>query len=143
MIRKLQLILALALMLGLTLTGTAGAAGPTQEECDEGGFDSPAKLISLITNLQKAVKDGDQAAVAALVDYPIMVFQGKSEREIANEAEFIKDYDSIMTQPVRDAVLSFKMKDYLINRQGLSMSDSAGKGTVRLMHNKIYKIEQE
>jgi hypothetical protein len=143
MIQRLQLILALALMLVLTLAGAGRAAGPTQEECDLGGFDSPAKLISLITNLQKAVKNGDKTAVAALADYPIMVSQGKAEREIANQADFIKNYDVIMTKPVRDAVLSFKMKDYFINRRGLVISDGTGKGSVWLMNNKIYKIEQD
>ncbi|MCK9378145.1 MAG: hypothetical protein M0P73_18655 [Syntrophobacterales bacterium] len=143
MIKRLQLISALGLILVLTLAGAGRAAGPTQEECDLGGFDSPAKLISLITNLKKAVKNGDKAAVAALVDYPIVVSQGKSEREIANQADFIKNYDAIMTMPVRDAVLNFKMKDYFINRRGLVMSDNSGKGSVWLINNTIYKIEQD
>ena len=143
MVRRLQLILALALVLVLTLAGAGRAAGPTQEECDLGGFDSPAKLTSLIANLQKAVKSGDKAAVAALVDYPITVKLGGAERDIENQADFIKNYDAIMTKPVRDAVLSFKMKDYFINRQGLTMSDDTGKGSIWLMNNKIYKIEQE
>jgi hypothetical protein len=141
--KHLQLILALGLVLVLTMAGVGRAAGPTQEECDLGGFDSPAKLTSLIANLQKAVKNGDQAAVAALADYPIMVRMGKSEREIANQADFIKNYDAIMTKPVREAVLSFKMKDYFINRRGLVISGDTGKGLVWLMNNKIYKIEQD
>jgi hypothetical protein len=141
--RRLQLILAMGVVLVLTLAGAERAAGPTQEECDLGGFDSPAKLISLITNLKKAVKSGDRAAVGALVDYPITVKLGGAERDIENQADFIKNYDAIMTKPVRDAVLSFKMKDYFINRQGLVMSGDTGKGSVWLMNNKIYKIEQD
>jgi hypothetical protein len=35
------------------------------------------------------------------------------------------------------------MKDYFINRQGLTMSDDTGKGSIWLMNNKIYKIEQD
>lgn len=143
MIKRLQLILALVLVLVLSLAGAGRAAGPTQEECDLGGFDSPAKLISLITNLKKAVKNGDKAAVAALVGYPLIVKQGGADREIKNQADFIKNYDAIMTKPVRDAVLSFKMKDYFINRQGLVMSGDTSKGSVWLMQNEIYKIEQE
>jgi hypothetical protein len=143
MIKRVQLVLALALVLVLSLAGVGLAAGPTQEECDLGGFDSPAKLISLIANLQKAVKNGDKAAVAALVGYPLMVKQGGADREIKNQAEFIKNYDAIMTKPVRDAVLNFKMNDYFINRRGLMMSDDTGKGQIVLMNNKIDQIEQE
>jgi hypothetical protein len=135
--------LAVALVLLLTLAAAGRAAGPTQEECDLGGFDSPAKLISLITNLKQAAKNGDKTAVAALVDYPIVVRMGKAEREIANQTDFIKNYDAIMTKPVRDAVLNFKMKDYFINRRGLAMSDGAGKGRIGLMNNAIFRIEQD
>jgi hypothetical protein len=140
MIRKLQLILALALMLSLTLAGTAGAAGPTKEECALAGFDNPAQLAAMVAKLKKAVENGDKAAVAAMADYPITVMLSGVERDIENQEDFIKNYDGIMDKPVKDAVLHQKLEDIIINRQGAMLTDSTGKGRIWLMNSKIIKV---
>ncbi|MGO9174816.1 MAG: hypothetical protein ACLQED_01535 [Desulfobaccales bacterium] len=140
MVRHLQLILAVAMVLVLTLTGTGGAAGPTKEECALAGFDNPAQLTAMVTKLKKAVENGDQAAVAAMVGYPIPVILGGSERDIENQADFINSYDAIMIEPVREAVLNRKLEDIFINRQGAMLTDNAGKGRLWLMNSEIIKI---
>lgn len=140
MMRRLQLILTLVLVLILTLAGAGRAAGPTKEECALAGFDNPAQLTSLVTKLKKAVENGDKAAVAAMVGYPITVKLGGAEREIENQADFIKNYDAIMTKAVREAVLHQKMEDIFINRQGAMLTDGTGTGRIWLMNSEITKI---
>ena len=143
MIRKVQLILAFALVLVLTLTGTAGAVGPTKEECALAGFDNPAQLAAVVAKLKKALENVDKAAVAAMVDYPITVMLGGVERDIENQEDFIKNYDAIMDKPVQDAVLHQKLEDIFINRQGAMLTDSTGKGRIWLMNSKIIKIVKD
>jgi hypothetical protein len=140
MIRKLQLILAFALVLILTLAGTAGAAGPTKEECALAGFDNPAQLTAMVAKLKKAVENGDKAKVAVLVDYPITVMLSGVERDLENQEDFIKNYDAIMDKPAQDAVLHQKLEEIFINRQGAMLTDSTGKGRIWLMNAKIIKI---
>ncbi len=140
MVRQLQLILALGLVLVLTLAGAGRAAGPTKEECALAGFDNPAQLTAMVTKLKKAVENGDQAAMAATVDYPITVTLGGAERDIENQDDFIKNYDAIMSKPVQEAVLHQKLEDIFINRQGAMLTDGAGQGRIWLMNSKIIKI---
>lgn len=132
MIRRLHLTLALVLVLVLTLAGVGRAAGPTKEECALAGIKNPAQLTSFIANLQKAVKSGDKAAVANMVDYPIEVKLGGAERSIENQADFINNYDAIMIKAVREAVLNQKMTDIFINRKGVMLTDGTGEGRIWL-----------
>ena len=127
-------------ILVLTLAGAGRAAGPTKEECALAGFDNPAQLTSLVTKLKKAVENGDKAAVVAMVGYPITVKLGGAEREIENQADFIKNYDAVMIKAVRDAVLNQKMQDIFINRQGAMLTDGTGAGRIWLMNSEITKI---
>jgi hypothetical protein len=86
------------------------------------------------------VENRDQAAVAAMVDYPITVTMGGAERDIENQDDFIKNYDAIMSKPVQEAVLHQKLEDIFINRQGATLTDGAGQGRIWLMNSKIIKI---
>ncbi len=127
-----RLHLTLALVLVLALAGAARAEAPTPEECALAGIKNPAQLTSFIANLQKAVKNGDKAAVATVVDYPIEVKLGGASRRIEAKAACIENYDAIMTKAVRDAVLTQNMGDIFINRKGVMLTDGAGEGRIWL-----------
>jgi hypothetical protein len=128
--RHLPLLLALALIFALllTLAGAVRAAGPTASECALAGIKNPAQLASFIGLLQKAIKNEDKAAVAAMVEYPLRVETGGTSRTIEDKAAFVEHYDTIMTKVVREAVLGQGLEGLTVNRRGVDL----GEGRVQL-----------
>lgn len=128
-----RLYLTLALILALALTGaTHAAGGPSKKEYASAGINSPAQLTSFIKTLQEAIKKSDKSAVAATVDFPLteVNLNGK-ERSIENKDEFIANYDAIMTEEVKDAVLKVKMKDIYVNDKRVMLPGVGDDGRVR------------
>ena len=76
------------------------------------------KVQQLLTTLQQAVAKHDAATVASLVHYPIKVNPGKKPFTIKNEKAFVKDYDSIITHDIQDAILKQKYENLFVNSQG-------------------------
>lgn len=108
----------LILVLVLVLAGTVGAAGPTKDECALAGIKSPEQLTSFVKNLQKALKNGDKAAVAAMVNYPIEVELNGASVSIEEKTAFIQNYEAILTKEVQTSVLETNVDDIIVNRRG-------------------------
>ncbi|MBI4958345.1 MAG: hypothetical protein HY915_02490 [Desulfovibrio sp.] len=90
---------------GLTVPRTAQAQGPSRSECARVGLKSCEALKVFVASLRKAVAENDKAAVAAMIEYPIEI-QLKNGLEIKDKDQFVKNYDTIMTKAVRDAILT-------------------------------------
>jgi hypothetical protein len=56
--------------------------------------------------LKDAVDRSDREAVANLVAFPLNVRSGEKTRIVVDRIEFLRDYPAIMSEHVRDAVLS-------------------------------------
>lgn len=78
-----------------------------------------ARYQTVIEAYRKAVAEGDKAAVAALVDYPIKVDLGGSMTTIRDPAAFVRDYDRIVTPAIARAIKTQEYSELLVNGQGV------------------------
>jgi hypothetical protein len=115
----------------LVLLGVAAVAvaGPTREpDADVDGMidrlhGDHAQFREVFDRLQAAVAAHDGAAVAALVRFPIEVNFGRARVPVATPAEFIAQYDRIVT-PAIAAVIAQQAWDALfVNAQGVMLGD--------------------
>ena len=100
---RMQAAMALFLFLVMALPLSAGAQGPSKAECVSVGLKSCKPLDDFAFSLRNAVKAEDKDAVAAMVAYPIEI-KVKDGLEIKDKAAFVRNYDSILTKSVRDAI---------------------------------------
>jgi len=110
-----QLLLAFC-CLALALSGPAVAIGA---DYGVAGIDDPQQVTAFVADLQRAVREGDKAAIAALVDYPLKARVEGKTRTIKDKAAFIKDYNAIMTMAVQAAVADQNPAALFANSQGL------------------------
>jgi len=79
-----------------------------------------AKYQSVIEAYKKAVTDGDKAAVAALVNYPLAVTIEGKQTSIPDAMAFVGHYDQIITQAIAN----------VIKAQQYSVLSVSGKGVM-------------
>ncbi len=88
------------------------------------GFDSAKQFTGYFANLKRAVAKGNLDAVAKRVSYPLAVNQANGKRRsILNEKQFLKEYNSIMTSKVRNALASQNVNDVFVNYRGVMIGD--------------------
>lgn len=73
--------------------------------------------------IQTAVADDDGAGLAEWVGYPIDVKLDGKELTIAGTAEFEEQYDSIVTDEIRAAIVDQQWQDLFANYQGVMFGD--------------------
>ena len=79
----------------------------------------PAKFREVMTAFQQDVQAHDASAVASLVSYPIDINpHTKQVLHIRTSADFIAQYDSIITPHIADVVSKQKYEDLFVNYQG-------------------------
>jgi hypothetical protein len=83
------------------------------------GIDNAVEFEETFHLLQDLVSKEDKKAVAEYVAYPIKVMINGTKTELLDEATFIKNYDSIMTKEVIDALLNQKAEDMFVNYKGV------------------------
>ncbi len=118
-------------MVALVLLGAAAhaAAGPTREP--DADVDSMidrlhgdhAPFRDAFDRLQAAVAAHDGAAVAALVRFPIVVTLGRARAPVATPAEFIAQYDRIVTPAIAAVVAQQAWDALFVNAQGVMLGD--------------------
>lgn len=73
--------------------------------------------------LQKWVNDENRKAVARHVKYPLRVNKGGQSRFVDSEKQFLDEYDQIMTEKVRHALLQQDVRDTFVNFQGVMVGN--------------------
>ena len=73
--------------------------------------------------IQKAVADGDKAAFAGWVSYPIDLTVAGKPMTIKDAKHFEEHYDAILTEEIRNAVTSQKWSALFANYQGVMFGD--------------------
>jgi hypothetical protein len=123
--KRLQRILALVSLGAATLA----AAGPLREtDADVDGIidrlhGDHAPFRDAFDRLQQAVAAHDGAAVAALVRFPLEATAGRARVAVATPAEFVAQYDRIVT-PAIAAVIARQAWDALfVNAHGVMLGD--------------------
>lgn len=109
----------LAMMLCL-LGGGAAAQGFDQAVRDVFD-DDPTAYRWVIERFQAAVRDGDGAAAAALVDYPIEVEVGGRARVIRTPSDFAAGFAAIVTPEIAAAVVDEPVDDMMVTYQGVML----------------------
>ncbi len=82
-----------------------------------------ARYQAVIEAYRKAVGDGDKAAVAALVGYPIKVDLGGGKATIRDPAAFVRDYDRIVTPAIARAIAAQKYSELMVSGKGVMFGD--------------------
>lgn len=99
----------------------AGAAddAKTVDDAIDSNLGDHQRYHAVINAFQKAVADNDAAAVAALVQYPIVVsIQGKKVT-LKNEKQFVAQYNQLMTPNIRNAIVGTRYQDLFVNYKGV------------------------
>ncbi|MGH8544670.1 MAG: hypothetical protein ACREX3_13810 [Gammaproteobacteria bacterium] len=78
-----------------------------------------AKYETVIRAYQKAVADGDKAAIAALVDYPFSATIDGRTTSIKDAADFVKHYDSIVTPEIARVVKAQEYSGLMVSGKGV------------------------
>lgn len=96
--------------------------GAVENRYEVAGIEHPQEFEAFFTNLQKLVADGD-TTVAEFVSYPINVNLNGKKTEIKSKDEFIKQYDQILTQQVKDGVAKQVVGETFVNAEGVSVGE--------------------
>ncbi|HEX7803954.1 MAG TPA: hypothetical protein VF471_14485 [Pseudoxanthomonas sp.] len=78
-----------------------------------------AKYRAVIDAYQKAVAERDKEAVAALVDYPFSATIDGKKTSIKNAADFVSDYDRIVTPAIAGVIKAQKYSELMVNGKGV------------------------
>jgi len=78
-----------------------------------------ARYEAVIHRLQQAVAANDAAAVAALVDYPFATVRDGRSLKVADAGAFVRDYDTIMTPDIAEAIKRQKYSQLMVNYKGV------------------------
>ena len=78
-----------------------------------------ARYQVVVEAYQQAVADGDKAAVAALVDYPIRVDIAGTKTTIRDPAAFVRGYDKIITPAIARTIEVQKYSELMVNGKGV------------------------
>jgi len=115
----------LKLVTGFLLILCLGAAPATAQS----DTDTDASIDNLLGDhvfyreafdtIQQAMADDDREALAGLVSYPIKVTTDGEEMTIDSVSQFVEEYDSIITDEIKDAVAGQKWQDLFVNYQGV------------------------
>src|SRR6266545_1230479 len=88
-------------------------------------FHAPAsEFIDFFLEIQESLKTDNKEKLASLVYYPITVhsWDGKSDLEIQNEAEFVANYEKIVIPEWKEIILAEKPYELSISWRGVRVS---------------------
>lgn len=123
--KRLQRIVAL-LSLGAAALAAAGPVRETDADVDDvidllHGDHAPFREV--FDRLRQAVAAHDGAAVAALVRFPIEVTAGRARVPVATPAEFVAQYDRIVTPAIAAVIAQQDWDALFVNAQGVMLGD--------------------
>jgi hypothetical protein len=83
-------------------------------------FREPASnVINFFLEIQDCVRTDNKEKLATLIHYPITIYVIDNETEIQNAAEFIANYEKIITPKWKDEVLAQEPATLFVNWQGV------------------------
>lgn len=87
------------------------------------GIEDAAEFEKTFRLLQDLVRTGDKKTFSEYIAYPITVNLDGSRTEIIDEEQFVKNYDKIMTQGVKDVLLNQVVEETFVNYKGVMAGD--------------------
>ncbi|MDN4091931.1 hypothetical protein P4U99_18585 [Brevibacillus agri] len=87
------------------------------------GITDPVAFEAFFDKLQEAVKAGNKAQVARMVQYPLRINKDGGSRYVQNEQQFLAEYDEIVTPKVKEALLAQNVRETFVNAQGVMVGN--------------------
>jgi hypothetical protein len=109
-------IRAAAALLLIAIPASAGSAQIRLAQVD-----APAKA-DVVRELQRAVRENDRAWLAARIRYPLR-YHGRTVAVIRNRDDFLRGYDSFVSDRLRTAILTQDPERFFENWQGIMVGD--------------------
>lgn len=114
----------------LTITlfclATLPAAAQTAEDINDtidGVLGDHAPYEEAFFSIQAAVVEYEAESVALWVAFPLSVTVDGQAFSIEGPADFIEQYDAVVTEEVRDAVANQRYEDLFVNAEGVMFGD--------------------
>jgi hypothetical protein len=131
-LQPLHILYAFALALALSSpafghaqSGKAAPTGNCTHHPDPSTRPDCPGAIAFLAKFQDALKQNDHAAVAALVNYPLLATPDK-KIHIRSRAQLLANYDSVFNPEVRAAILKATADDVWGNSRGFMV----GRGVI-------------
>ena len=99
------------------------AAQETTNRYEVAGITNPQAFEAFYRKLQTWVAKGNKAAIANHGQYPLRVNKDGQSRLIATEKQFLAEYDRIMTEKVKQALMQQDVKNTFVNYQGVMVGN--------------------
>lgn len=113
----------------LTNQEPSNTEGNTEESrYSVAGIDNASEFEEEFLLLQQLIAKGDKKAVAEYIAYPITVSIDGTRTDISNENSFIENYDRIITETVKKAIVNQKVEETFVNYKGVMV----GRGEIWL-----------
>ncbi len=87
------------------------------------GIADPQAFNAMFDKLKTAVASGDKEAVADLVLSPLRVKGKNSALKITTREEFLKQYDTLFTEPIKKALANQSKDNLSVNYQGVMVGN--------------------
>ncbi len=101
----------------------AGSAGTGSSQNRDAQADAPAK-VDVVRELQRAVRENNRAWLAARIRYPLR-YHGRTIAVIRNRDDFLRGYDSFVSDRLRRAILGQDPERVFENWQGMMVGEGA------------------
>ncbi len=122
-----RIIINFLFLLGLASTTLLAPSIPAQADNTQSNFAiagmSATDAKNFLASLQKNLKDNAINAIAAEVNYPLRMNGNGSTTMIKNNKDFVKNFTTIFTDNVRNAVLQQDPNKLFANYQGVMIGN--------------------
>lgn len=106
-------------------TALAGAQGEVDDLWSVSGIDNPESARSFLDHLKAVVQNNDRAAIAALVHFPLAVYDdGKVIKIYRSRNALLKNFDAVFTPKVLKSIRDAKLETLFVRDQGAMIGDS-------------------
>lgn len=87
------------------------------------GIEDPQAFLDVFNAVKAAIASGDKAEVANHILYPLRVNGVSGKTKIQTRGAFVKQYDAIITQEVKDAIANQTADNLFVNYQGVMVGN--------------------
>lgn len=108
------------------LLGTVSSNAQTDKEVNSNLdtlFGEHVSYQKFFEKLKQAIVKNDKQVIASMVDYPFHARINGKAIKINDQAHFINDYNKVITEKVRLAVINQTYANLFANWQGVSIGD--------------------
>ena len=102
-----------------SVASAAAAADKAIDDAIDTLLGDHVRYRSVINAYQKGVAEHDKDAVAALIDYPFSATIDGKRTSIQNAADFVRNYDKIVTPAIASVIEAQKYSELMVNGKGV------------------------